>query len=264
MLRFRVVRMLVVVLAIFATATSMCLMAQDDSDDVPLGDVARNLRRKNNVTKPVVDDDNLPQVMERAETSHSFGSGLTFLMTGQSKGFQVAAPDVTCSLSFTANVKSLLAGQYSQMDLPPAELARVQAQAAIEGDSLTVPIFNGTDWHLSELAVAFTVVRKSNEIEADPLEQVRGEKKPDNIVIYKMRAAAPPWQPAVFSARLDSNPSPGDEWHWAIVQVRGYPPEVYVAQQQAEAAKSSPALEIPVSLTDPENPLAVTPQPPHP
>jgi hypothetical protein len=39
---------------------------------------------------------------------------------------------------------------------------------------------------------------------------------------------------------------------------------VYAAQHQAEAAKSLPAVEIPVSLTDPENPLAVTPQPPHP
>ena len=264
MLRFRIVRMLVVVLAILAMADSVRLMAQDDPDEVPLGDVARNLRKKNDSTKPVVDDDNLSQVMQRAETSHSFGSGLKFLMSGQSKGFQVAAPDVTCSLSFTANVKTLLAGQYSQMDLPPTVLAKVQAQAAIEGDSLTVPIFNGTDWHLSELAVAFTVVRKSNEIEADPFEQVRGEKKPDNIVIYKIRAAAPPWQPAVFSIRLDTSPAAGDDWHWAIVQARGYPPEIYAAQHQAEAARSSSTVEIPVSLTDPENPLAVTPQPPHP
>ena len=256
--------MLVVVLAILATAASVHLMAQDDSDDVPLGDVARNLRKKNNAAKPVVDDDNLSQVMERAETNHSLVPGLTYLMAGQSKGFQMAVPDATCSLSFTANVKSLLARQFSQMDLPPAELGKVQAQAAIEGDSLTVPIFNGTNWHLSELAVAFTVVRKSSEIDEDPLEQVRVEKKPDHIVIYKMRAAAPPWQPAVFSTRLDTNPAEGDEWHWAIVQARGYPPEVYAVQHQAEAAKSSPAVEVPVSLTDPENPLAVTPQPPHP
>ncbi|HEV2398854.1 MAG TPA: hypothetical protein VGS27_18050 [Candidatus Sulfotelmatobacter sp.] len=242
-------------------------VAQDDPNDVPLGDVARSLRKKSPPqpqVKPVIDDDNLPQVMQQADENRSNASPFKFLMSGETKSFQMAAPDVTCSLSFTANVKSLLAGQYSQMDLPPAELAKVQAQATVEGDSLTVPIFNGTEWHLSELAVAFTIVRKSNEIETDPLEQVRAEKKPDNIVVYKMRAAASPWQPAVFSMRLDTPLAPEDEWHWAIVQAKGYPPEAYATQHQAEAAKSLPAQAVPVSLTDPENPLAVAPQAPHP
>lgn len=264
MLRLSGIRILLFSAALTALFSPALSSAQDDPNDVPLGDVARNLRKKSPDVKPVIDDDNLPQVMQRAEQNRSFGSPFKFLMSGESKGFQVAAPDVTCSLSFTANVKSLLAGQYSQMDLPPMELAKVQAQATVEGDALTVPIFNGTEWHLSELAVAFTVVRKSNDIETDPLEQVRAEKKPDSIVIYKMRAAAPPWQPAVFSMRLDTPLAPGDEWHWAIVQAKGYPPEAYAMQHQAEAAKASSGLEVPVSLTDPENPLAVMPRAPHP
>ena len=49
--------------------------AQDDPDQVPLGDVARNLRKKTPPAKPVIDDDNLPQVMQQADSHHDAGSG---------------------------------------------------------------------------------------------------------------------------------------------------------------------------------------------
>lgn len=200
-------------------------------------------------------------------------------MAGDAKGFQVAAPDVTCSLSFTANVKSLLSGQYAEMDLSAEKISKLQAQATIEGDTLTVPVFNGTDWHISELAVAFTLVRKKglagfgvtdligasdmnqSEIpETDPLEQVRAEKKPDMTLIYRMRTAAPPWERAVFSAPLGMEVSPVAEWHWAIVQAKGYPPESYAAPLRSAEKNSEPPAYVPSSLTDLENPLAVTPQ----
>jgi len=255
--------------------------AQDDPNDVPLGDVARNLRKQSAptkpvISKPVIDDDNLPQVMERAENRQGSGPGLRYLMAGESKGFQVAAPDVTCSLAFTANVKSLLSGQYAQMDLPAEEVAKLQGRATIEGDSLTIPVFNGTNWHVSELAVALTVVRKnpngfpgaiysapgagveidpSASAEADPLEQVRSEKESDLTVIYKMRTAAPPWERAVFSTPLNLELAPDEEWHWAIVQAKGYPPESYAAPQPRAAQANQETIPVPVSLTDPENPL---------
>jgi hypothetical protein len=214
--------------------------AQDDPAEVPLGDVARNLRKKTPPQKPVIDDDNLPQAMQEAEKHDHSGSALRFLMSGTSKGFEVSAPDVTCSLSFSANVKSLLSAQYDQMDLPPAELAKIQGKAVVEGDALTVPVFNATQWHLSELAVAFTVVRKPRsgigpmdapllDPDADAFQQVRPEKKPDLTMIYRMRAAALPWSNAVFSAPLTMELAPGEEWHWAIVQAKGYPPETYVS-----------------------------------
>jgi len=223
--------------------------AQDDPGEIPLGDVARNLRKKTPPVKPVIDDDNLPQVMEQADRHDDSGSGLRFLMSGNSRGFQVSAPDVTCSLSFSANAKSLLSGQYDQMDLPPTEMAKIEGKAVVEGDALTVPVFNGTQWHLSELAVAFTLVRKPRvagapmegdpfatdpaplrrDLAVDAFQQVRPEKKPDLTVIYRMRAAALPWSNAVFSAPLHMELAPGEEWHWAIVQAKGYPPETYVS-----------------------------------
>ena len=36
-----------------------------------------------------------------------------------------------------------------------------------------------------------------------------------------MRTAALPWSNAVFSAPLNVELDPGEEWHWAIVQALG-------------------------------------------
>src|SRR5436309_13763325 len=82
-------------------------------------------------------------------------------MAGDLSGFRVSAPDVTCNLSFSSNVKSLLAGQYSEMDLPASDLARLEGHATVDGDALSVSVHNGTDWHVSEIAVAVMIVRKN-------------------------------------------------------------------------------------------------------
>jgi len=243
---------LLLLMVLLAPLGAIRATAQDDPDQMPLGDVARSLRKKAPPAKPVIDDDNLPQVMQQADSHDDAASRFRFLMSRDSQGFQVSAPDVTCSLAFTANVKSLLSSQYDQMDLPPTEMAKIEGKAVVEGDALTVPVFNGTQWHLSELAIAFTVVKKARtgvvpwshegvssasavvtpplapEIGADAFQQVRPEKRPDVAVIYRMRAAALPWSNAVFSAPLKLELDPGEEWHWAIVQAKGYPPETYV------------------------------------
>ena len=243
---------LLLLMVLLAPLGAIRATGQDDPDQMSLGDVARSLRKKAPPAKPVIDDDNLPQVMQQVDSHDDAASRFRFLMSRDSQGFQVSAPDVTCSLAFTANVKSLLSSQYDQMDLPPTEMAKIEGKAVVEGDALTVPVFNGTQWHLSELAIAFTVVKKARtgvvpwshegvssasavvtpplapEIGADAFQQVRPEKRPDVAVIYRMRAAALPWSNAVFSAPLKLELDPGEEWHWAIVQAKGYPPETYV------------------------------------
>jgi hypothetical protein len=260
--------------------------AQDDPEPMPLGDVARGLRKKAPPAKPVIDDDNLPQVMQQVDSHDDAASRFRFLMSRDSQGFQVSAPDVSCSLAFTANVKALLSSQYDQMDLPPTEVAKIEGKAVVEGDALTVPVFNGTQWHLSELAIAFTVVKKPRtgvvpwnhegvssasadvtpplapEIAADAFQQVRPEKRPDVAVIYRMRAAALPWSNAVFSAPLKLELDPGEEWHWAIVQAKGYPPETYVSKETPAAKPAtnqalSPSA-VSLSTTSPENVLPAT------
>jgi len=283
MSRCRAIRILLA-LALLVPVAAVWASAQDDPDELPLGDVARNLRKKAPPAKPVIDDDNLPLVMEQADSHHDFGAGLRFLMSGNIPGFQAAAPDVTCSLSFNSNLKSLLTGQYDQMDLPPGELAKIQGKAIVEGDALSVPVFNGTQWHLSELAVAFTVLRKSGisgdlkdagspgtdapprrDLQADAFQQVRPEKTPDLTMIYRMRAAALPWSSAVFSAPLNMELAPGEEWHWAIVQAKGYPPETYVSGAKPSVAQPVSQEPVPSAVSlksvEPENAGPIPPQP---
>jgi len=250
-------RRFLLLLVVGATLVPARLLAQDDPNDVPLGDVARNLRKKA-PTKPVIDDDNLSQVMQEADSRKGFGSSLRFLMAGDLSGFRVSAPDVTCNLSFSSNVKSLLAGQYSEMDLPAGDLARLEGHATIEGDALSVSVHNGTDWHVSEIAVAVMIVRKSApnavasegslNLEPAPAEgaqppEIKTDKKPDSTVIYRMRAVGVPWAVTTFSARLQSELGAASEWHWAVVQARGYPPESYRRRNspQADAENDAPA-----------------------
>jgi hypothetical protein len=230
----------------------------------------------------VIDDDNLSKVMEQAESRHTAGSALKFLMAGEDKGFHVSAPDVTCSLAFTANVKSLLSSQYAQMELPAEETLKLEGPATIEGDTLIVSVYNRTDWHVSEVAVALTLVKKVVRRDASlpmggaaydaatllpaaaastsPEDEVRPERNPDVTVIYRMRAAAPPAETAVFSARLTKQPAADEEWHWAIVQARGYPPHSYAANVPQTIAQTAARTSTPESGPPAAPSTALAPQ----
>lgn len=259
MLRLAKLRRFVLPTLLLAALLPPALRAQDDPNETPLGDVARTLRKKNPPTQDVIDDDNLTQVMQQAESRHAPGSALQFLMAGEDKGFRVAGPDVSCSLSFNVNAKSLLSSAYAQMELASSEVSKLVGSATIEGDTLILPVYNRTDWHVSEVAVALTVVKKTGNAANEPQElDVRPEKKPDVTVIYRMRAAAAPSSTTVFSARLNPEIQPDEEWHWAIVQARGYPPQSYSGNLPQTAAQT---VEVPTSLSQPllTEPVATQP-----
>jgi hypothetical protein len=244
------IRLIAVLPLLLTAALSTRLAAQDDPNsdpnDAPLGDVARSLRKK--PSQGVIDDDNLTKVMERAENRHAPGSALRFLMAGESKEFRVSAPDVTCSLAFTSNVKALFSNQYAQMELPASQLSKLDGPATIEGDALIVAVENRTDWHVSEIAVALTLIKKSDVRTGllsvgDMEDEVRPEKKSDVTTIYRMRAAAAPSETAAFSAPLKVEPASDEEWHWAIVQAKGYPPQSYAGPMPSKGPEPNlPAL----------------------
>jgi hypothetical protein len=194
-------------------------------------------------------------------------------------------------LAFTANVKSLLSSQYAQMELPASEVSKLEGPATVEGDTLIVSVYNQTDWHLSELAVALTIVKKSGvRVASIPVngaaglvpavaayppqeEEIRPEKKQDLTTIYRMRAAAPPSTTSVFSARLGRDLAADEEWHWAIVQARGYPPQSYAHSSSAtagqsdgpklaESASDQPSASSPAVASPQNSPAALTPQNP--
>jgi hypothetical protein len=272
---------LALMLAIFSIAIlrPATAGAQDDPNDQPLGDVARNLRQNKPSSQQVIDNDNMDKVMDEVQSHRLTGASLLYSMDGQSKNFQVSVPDATCSLSFTANAKALLSTQYVQLELPASELPKLEGPATIAGDALQVSVYNATDWHVSEVDVAVTIVRAAEATEvpesdastnnvpasgvpakdgaklipaaasapmANPADvpKVAGNNSPkrsDITLVYKIRAAAPPSSVTVFSAPLNVAIAPGQEWHWAIVQAKGYPPQTTMLPDPQQAQNVAPA-----------------------
>jgi len=246
----------------------LILRAQETDDDAPLGDVARNLRRHSSSSQDVIDNDNLVQVMDDAASRRPERTSWLYSILHGGKSFEVSAPDVTCSLSFNGKAKSLISSQYVQQDLPASEMLKLEGPAAIEGDSLAISVFNGTEWHLSEVAVAFTIVKKpeppdmalyfgpaklSTASSDSTTENTNPDQKQSDVtVLYRMRAAAAPSAVTVFRAPLNLQLAPGEEWHWAIVQAKGYPPTG--TEQASQRPPATPIVDGPV-------PPATTAQP---
>ncbi len=227
------------------SAWPLCLSAQDDPDDIPLGDVARSLRNKTAAPENIIDNDNLSKVMDDADTRRSEGSSLTFSLDPGGKNFHVSSPDVTCSLSFTAKTSSLLSDSAQLDDLPRGELAKLDGPATIDGDSLQVSMHNGTSWELREVVIGLTIVKRpepgNNPADtafnfgqarvvpamlgdAAPQAQYSLQKQPDVTLLLHVKGSAAPSATAIFRTPLNFALFPDQEWHWAIVRAKGIPP----------------------------------------
>ncbi len=138
-------------------------LAQSDGAEPSLGDLARSLRKgKPAVEHPVIDNENLHQVMDEVQNRKLNGNGsLLFSFDGAAKKFQVSSPDVTCDLSFSGSATSLLSDAYAPQDLPEGELAKLDGPATISGDTLQIAVHNGTSWNIKEITVGLTILRDS-------------------------------------------------------------------------------------------------------
>ena len=236
--------------------------AQSDDQPVPLGDVARALRKKkeqpaaqpapttSNAPKTIIDNDNLTQVMDEVQSHRLNGSSLLYSFDGSGRTFQVSAPDVTCSLSFSSNTVSLLSRPYVPIDLPDDELRKLDGPAILSDEGLQVSVFNGTEWKIEEITVGLTIVRHNNPaarvsgaghlVPAAQETVIADEKHPDTTTIHHLRATALPATTAIFKAQLAVHISPDEEWHWAILQAKGVPPAKLMAIPPVDAATAPP------------------------
>lgn len=212
-----------------------------DSGEVPLGDLARTLRKDKNKAQepkaapaPVIDDDNFQQIVEAAQKNR-VAKGLLYTFDNVAKAFQVSAPDVTCNLSFSANMTPLLSDPYAPQDLPAGELAKLDGPAVIHGDTLEVSVLNGSSWNLREITVVLTILRTpdgnnaySNAARLMPAsvgETIPEEKRSDVTMLLHLKANGPPNTTTTFQEIMDTPVNPDQEWHWSIVQARGIPPK---------------------------------------
>ena len=221
-------------LLLVSLVLSLGAVAQTDSGDISLGDLARSYRKNQGPpAHTLIDNDNLSQVMDEVQ-ARKLGGGLLFSFDGVGKSFQVSSPDGTCSLSFSAQATSLLSAPFTARDLPDSELAKLEGPAIIDGDRLQVSVYNASAWELREITVALTILRSPDlttaDIGASKLTPATAEgiaapeKRPDVTVLYHLKAAAAPLATTVFQGTLETALSPDQEWHWAIVQARGIAP----------------------------------------
>jgi hypothetical protein len=238
------------------------LLAQEDSSDTPLGDVARSLRKKPPAQQTVIDNDNFSKVMDEAETRRVSGASLLFSLDPGAKSFHVSAPDVTCSLSFSANSSSLISDPMSLDELPRSELLKLDGPATIDGDALQVSVHNGTQWDVREVVLGLTIIRRRDVDAASYYGSARivpavaggsgsqvadsTAKRPDVTVLLRIKGSAAPSATAVFRTPLNFALFPDQEWHWAIVRAKGIPPQTAAdasATQLTPADRTLPAQE---------------------
>jgi hypothetical protein len=223
------------------------VVAQSDSDaGISLGDLARSLRKKKDLPKEapvptVIDNDNLTQVMNEAETRKLSGQSVLYSIDDAGKGFKVSSPDVTCSLSFSAQATPLLSDPFVSRELPAGELLKLDGPASIKGNALEINVYNGTSWSLREITVGLTIVRHASTDPSaakkhlagrlipaaaiDPVAPSSSEKRSDLTLLYHLKGSAPPSTTTVFRETLGGDLTSDQDWHWAIVQAKGIPPE---------------------------------------
>jgi hypothetical protein len=210
--------------------------------------------------KPVIDNDNLNAVMDDV-ASHRPSHGLSFSFDALGKKFQVSSsPDVTCSLSFNANATALLSDPYASRDLPPEDLAKLDGPATINGDTLEIAVHNGTGWSLKEITVGLTILRHgdADEAYAGPARiitaaatalpgapQAPEEKRSDVTVLYHIKGASAPSSTTIYRESLETPMTAEQEWHWAIVEAKGYPPRTADPQQSQPTNQTDPQAQPP-------------------
>ena len=260
-------RRLAFTIGLLVLLCSSLLRAQDEQ--VSLGDLARTVRaEKPKTDPPVIDNDNLAIMMNRAEAERLNGKPV-FSIDPSGKTFRMTSPDGSCSLSFDANATALIATPYVTSNLPQDSLTRLNGSAAIHGNTMEVTLQNTTDWEVKEIVVGLTLLNSEGATFLRPANLLLPEevatKSPDTTMLYHLKATALPGGSAVFRGTLDQEVASGTDWHWALVGARGIPPAApgsvaaaATAQQAAPTQSAAPATQpaaVPASPV--QNPAAV-------
>src|SRR6202171_5095842 len=218
------------------------LTAQDDLPS--LGDLARDLRKSKaqqppqqapDPLHPVIDNDNLSQVMDDAKNARPVKSDKTVFSIDPSGALKVSSPDVTCSLSFNARASALLVKPVLVENLPLTELLKLDGPGSIQDESLQLEVFNGTDWDLREITIGLTLERKPGQNAevaararvipaAEGLAPVTVERRSDVTLLYHLKAEAKPFSTTAFHENIGITPGTDEDWRWSIVEAKGIRP----------------------------------------
>lgn len=232
---------LVALLVIFSVAA----FAQEE--DQSLGDVARNLRREKAQEKasapvapvepPVIDNENLSQVMEDKSKLRPPAPDKTVISLSSSGNLMtVSSPDVTCSMTFNSRGSSLIVKPVLVENLPLEELVKLDGPGSIHDDNLQLDVFNGTDWALREITVALTLERRPGEDAelaararvvpaADGSEGPAVERHSDVTLLFHLKTETKPFSEAMLREYVGVTPGQDEDWRWSIVEAKGIRPD---------------------------------------
>jgi len=233
-------------------------VAQEDTPS--LGEVARDLRKSREqkqqqqtqpaavpesltpmlpapvLTRTLIDNDNLAQVMEDAKKAQPADANKTVLSLNSSGNtLQLSSPDATCSLSFNARAGSLLIKPVLIEELPLDQLVKLDGPASIEDDNLQLDLSNGTDWELREVTVGLTLERKPG-YDAEMAAQARVlpasgsdaapavERHSDVTLLYHLKTETKAFTTATLRENIGITPGPDEDWRWSIVEAKGIRP----------------------------------------
>jgi len=249
---------------LFASLLPLAAWAQDEAPS--LGDLARNIRKNKlqqqpqqppDAARPVIDNDNLAQVMEDANNARPVKQDKTvFSIDPSSNTVKVSSPDVTCSLAFNARAASLLIKPVLIEDLPLTELLKLDGPGSIQDENLQLEVFNGTDWDIREITIGLTLERKPGgnaEMAArarvipaaQGIASVSVERRSDVTLLYHLKAEAKPFSKTAFHENIGITPGPDEDWRWSIVEAKGIRPS---QAQSAPESQRGPLFATPSSL----------------
>ena len=225
------------------SALALPLRAQDDGPS--LGDLARTLRKDKSQqqsqkavepARTVIDNDNLPEVMEETKRTKAIVHDKTvFSLDSSGNTLKVSSPDVTCSMSFNARASSLLVRPALIENLPMDELVKLDGPGSIQDDNLQLEVFNGTDWALREITIGLTLERRPGEdaeraARARVIPASRGaapamvERHSDVTLLYHLKTEAKPFSRTALRENIGITPGADEDWRWSIVEAKGIRP----------------------------------------
>lgn len=237
-------------------------------EDIPsLGDLARDLRKNKVQTPaqqapdplhPIIDNDNLAQVMEDKKNARPAKQDKTvFSIDPSGNTLKVSSPDVTCSLSFNARASALLIKPVLVEDLPLDELLKLDGPGSIQDEHLQLEVFNGTDWDLREITIGLTLERKPGQNAelaaparvipaAEGFAPITVERHSDVTILYHLKAEAKPFSTTAFHENIGITPGADEDWRWSIVEAKGIRPSQ--TPQPSDLPREEPLFAMPTSL----------------
>jgi len=130
-----------------------------------------------------------------------------------------------------AGAPGLAGGSDQEVDLPPAELRLLKGVGGWSGSKLTVTLYNGSAWRITEILVRTSRLRGDEFVDAETPHRLLplGGAPTDAGTVELLKKVAPerkkpgvnPLDTGPFEATVGAQP---EAYRWRIEGARGYPP----------------------------------------